>query len=70
MSLTHHLRYWNGTDWTGDRKTASAIDITGRIQQASCRPEGPLFGTRPYAKRQLQELADALTETKDSERTW
>ncbi len=27
------LRYWNGTDWTGDRKPVSAVDITGRIQQ-------------------------------------
>ncbi|MGY2011720.1 DUF2510 domain-containing protein [Nocardia gipuzkoensis] len=54
------LRYWNGTDWTGDRKPVSAVDITGRIQQGIAQaPKVPLFGTRAYAKRQSQELADA-----------
>jgi uncharacterized HAD superfamily protein/predicted transport protein len=59
------LRYWNGTDWTGDRKPVSAVDITGRIQQGVAQaPKVPLFGTRAYAKRQSQELADALTENR------
>ncbi|WP_454199314.1 DUF2510 domain-containing protein [Nocardia sp. Marseille-Q1738] len=33
------LRYWNGTDWTGDRKPVSAVDITGRIQQRIARAQ-------------------------------
>ncbi|MEU2258253.1 DUF4041 domain-containing protein [Nocardia xishanensis] len=57
------LRYWNGMDWTGDRKPVSAVDITGQTQPGVAQvPKVPLFGTRAYAKRQSQELADALTE--------
>ncbi|MFQ6397582.1 DUF4041 domain-containing protein [Nocardia sp. KC 131] len=57
------LRYWSGTDWTGGRKPVSAVDITGLTQQSVAQaPKVPLFGTRAYAKRQSQELADTLTE--------
>ncbi|WP_329415472.1 hypothetical protein OG563_22300 [Nocardia vinacea] len=51
-------------DWTGDRKSFSAVAITGRTQQDVMQaPKVPLFGTRAYAKRQSQELADALAES-------
>ncbi|MFI9509031.1 DUF4041 domain-containing protein [Nocardia sp. NPDC052566] len=57
------LRYWNGTDWTGDRIPTSAVDAAGAIRYGVVQAEKvPLFGARAYAKRQSQELADALTE--------
>lgn len=58
-----YQRYWNGTDWTGDLIPVPAADVSGATQRGVAQAEKvPLFGTRAYAKRQSQELADALTE--------
>ncbi|MFX0581140.1 DUF4041 domain-containing protein [Nocardia nepalensis] len=57
------LRYWNGTEWTGDRAPASAVDVTDQTQQGVGQAaKVPLFGARAHAKKQSQELADALAE--------
>ena len=59
------LRYWNGTEWTDDRRPASPADTSAQNHQNVMQaPKVPLFGTRAYAKRQSQELADALAENR------
>ncbi|WP_431972542.1 DUF4041 domain-containing protein [Nocardia sp. bgisy134] len=56
------LRYWNGTDWTTDRKPVLAKDSVDRTQALGQAPKVPLLGARAHAKRQSEELADALSD--------
>ncbi|MFE3986966.1 DUF4041 domain-containing protein [Nocardia tengchongensis] len=57
------LRYWDGTAWTGGPVPVPAVDSAEPTGHSTVQAEKvPLFGTRAYAKRQSQELADALTE--------
>ncbi|WP_280346068.1 DUF4041 domain-containing protein [Nocardia abscessus] len=60
-----YLRYWDGAAWTADRMTASAMDsIAPTPQDTAEAPKVPLFGARAHARRQSQELADALAENR------
>ncbi|WP_446224775.1 DUF4041 domain-containing protein [Nocardia sp. IBHARD005] len=54
------LRYWDGIAWTGDRVPNDAVaqDQSDAIGASKV----PLLGARGFAKKQSQELADALTE--------
>lgn len=57
------LRYWNGTEWTGDRApVGSAAGTEPGQRRASTTSSVPLFGARGFAKKQSQELAEALAE--------
>ncbi|WP_433208468.1 DUF2510 domain-containing protein [Nocardia sp. CA-107356] len=56
------LRYWNGTDWTADRKPVPAKGSVDRPQAGGPAAKVPLFGARAHAKRRSQELADAQPE--------
>ncbi len=58
-----YLRYWNGTAWTNDRTAVASAGTTAQPQRAGA-PDAkvPLFGARAHAKKQSQELADALAE--------
>lgn len=57
------LRYWNGVDWTDDLMPASAANVPGQAPpSAPVAAKVPMFGTRGYAKRQSQDLAEALAE--------
>ncbi|MBY8863891.1 DUF4041 domain-containing protein [Nocardia sp. CA2R105] len=57
------LRYWNGVDWTGDPVPASVADVPRQAPpSAPVSAKVPMFGTRGYAKRQSQDLAEALAE--------
>ncbi|MGV9928340.1 DUF4041 domain-containing protein [Nocardia rhamnosiphila] len=56
------LRYWDGEAWTADRRAAESSSRTSHgITDTS---KVPLFGARGYAKRQTQELSDALAENR------
>ncbi|CAM4519591.1 DUF4041 domain-containing protein [Nocardia ninae] len=57
------LRYWNGVDWTADSVPAPAAGVVAQ-PPSSVSPVArvPKFGARAYAKRQSQDLADALAE--------
>ncbi|WP_228000728.1 DUF4041 domain-containing protein [Nocardia australiensis] len=60
------IRYWNGTEWTDDRKPApppaqgSVQTEQGAVQASKV----PLFGARAHAKRQSHELTEALAENR------
>ncbi|MFI1919377.1 DUF4041 domain-containing protein [Nocardia sp. NPDC020380] len=57
------LRYWDGNEWTGDRQAISAVDaVQGTQPGGGQAAKVPLLGARAYAKRQSQELVDALAE--------
>lgn len=57
------LRYWNGTEWTADRIPAPTTEPVAPAPQATTEgSKVPLFGARAHAKRQSQELADALAD--------
>lgn len=57
------LRYWNGMDWAGDPVPAPAADVAAQPPRGVAPvAKVPMFGTRAYAKRQSQDLADALAE--------
>ncbi len=56
-------RYWDGAQWVDDPVPASAGDaIEQAAPGAGQAAKVPMFGTRAYAKRQSQELADAQAE--------
>ncbi|MGW5517159.1 DUF4041 domain-containing protein [Nocardia africana] len=56
-------RYWDGLQWVGDPVPAPAEDATGRAAPGKGQAaKVPMFGTRAYAKRQSQELAEAHAE--------
>ncbi|MFC9434455.1 DUF4041 domain-containing protein [Nocardia sp. NPDC057030] len=56
------LRYWNGAEWTGDRAQVGAPGAEHSQRGGSIATNVPLFGARGFAKKQSQELADALAE--------
>ncbi|MFD7843601.1 DUF4041 domain-containing protein [Nocardia sp. NPDC059764] len=57
------LRYWNGTEWTGDQRPLPTIDTAAGTQPGGAQAaKVPLLGARAYAKKQSQELAEAVTE--------
>ncbi|MBF6352925.1 DUF4041 domain-containing protein [Nocardia flavorosea] len=55
------LRYWDGQAWTADRR---AVSTKHASPGASDESKVPLFGARAYAKRQADELAEALVENR------
>ncbi|WP_327097346.1 DUF4041 domain-containing protein [Nocardia vinacea] len=60
-----YLRYWDGTAWTADRMKAAATDSIEPPQQDTAETtKVPLFGARAHARRQSEELADALAENR------
>ncbi|MFE3542899.1 DUF4041 domain-containing protein [Nocardia sp. NPDC059177] len=54
------VRYWDGTAWTEQRRPVGPAAQTGPDTAPGAKV--PLFGARGFAKRQSQELADALAE--------
>lgn len=62
-SDANFLRYWDGHDWTADRKPSSATSFIEHSQPSGVEASKvPLFGARAHAKRQSQELSDALSD--------
>ncbi|MEV6772048.1 DUF4041 domain-containing protein [Nocardia sp. NPDC051030] len=58
-----YLRYWNGNEWTGDSVPDPAAHIPAQPPPRVPPPaKVPIFGTRAYAKRQSQDLTEALAE--------
>ena len=56
-------RYWNGAQWVGDPVAAPVGDAAGQAAPGTGQAaKVPMFGTRAYAKRQSQELAEAQAE--------
>ncbi|MEU4341489.1 DUF4041 domain-containing protein [Nocardia sp. NPDC023852] len=54
------LRYWNGMVWTGDRVPVPASNQNQHGVAQSARV--PLFGARAHARKQSQDLAEALAD--------
>ena len=56
-------RYWNGTEWTVDRRPAAPD--SGRVgQETTSGAKVPLFGARAHAKRQSREFAELQDENR------
>ncbi|MCC3314740.1 DUF4041 domain-containing protein [Nocardia africana] len=58
------IRYWNGAEWTADRRPVAATDGGPIEHSAGQGSKVPLFGARAHAKRQSQELADLQAENR------
>ncbi|OXR39953.1 DUF4041 domain-containing protein [Nocardia cerradoensis] len=56
------IRYWNGAEWTADRRPV-VTGAGGQTEQRATQDlRVPLFGARAYARQQSQELSDLQVE--------